>query len=302
LTASCKYYYVRDIIIGTERKLYEMKIMTGELIEKFNDFLINEEKAYATQEKYMRDIRAFWKWVSETELSKRRVLDYKEYLINNFAPASVNSILSSLNSFFEFNNWHELKVKMLKIQKQIFAQKDKELSKAEYEKLLNAAKKKRNEKLYLLMQTICASGIRVSELQHVTIEAIKQRKATINCKGKMRIVILPKELCKMLIDYAKTQKITSGSVFVTKTGKPLDRSTIWKMMKALCESAGVSKEKVFPHNLRHLFARTFYSLQKDIVRLADILGNSSVNTTRIYTMETGDIHRRQIQHLGLLQI
>ena len=279
-----------------------IKIITDDLIEKYKDFLINEEKASATLEKYMRDIKAFSEWTLGFELDKRKVLDYKEYLIGKFAPASVNSVLSSLNSFFEFNNWYEMKVKMLKIQKQIFAQKDKELSKAEYERLLDAAKAKSNQRLYLLMQTICSSGIRVSELRYVTVEAIKLRKATINCKGKMRIVILPKELCRMLIEYAKTQKITSGSVFVTKTGKPLDRSTIWKMMKALCESAGVSKEKVFPHNLRHLFARTFYSLQKDIVRLADILGHSSVNTTRIYTMETGDIHRRQIQHLGLLRI
>ena len=279
-----------------------IKFITDDLIEKFKDFLINEEKASATLEKYMRDIKAFYRWVSGSELDKRKVLDYKEYLIGKFAPASVNSVLSSLNSFFEFNNWHEMKVKMLKIQKQIFAQKDKELSKSEYERLLDAALKKSNEKLYLLMQTICSSGIRVSELQYITVEAVKLRKATINCKGKMRIVILPKELCRMLTEYAKTQNITSGAVFITKTGKPLDRSTIWKMMKALCESAKVSKEKVFPHNLRHLFARTFYTLQKDIVRLADILGHSSVNTTRIYTMETGEIHRRQVQKLGLLRI
>ena len=279
-----------------------IKIITDDLIEKFKDFLINEEKASATLEKYIRDIKVFSKWTSSSELDKRKVLDYKEYLIGKFAPASVNSVLSSLNSFFEFNNWYEMKVKMLKIQKQIFAQKDKELSKTEYERLLDAAKAKSNERLYLLMQTICSSGIRVSELQYITVEAIKLRKATINCKGKMRIVILPKELCRMLTEYAKTQKITSGSVFVTKTGKPLDRSTIWKMMKALCESARVSKYKVFPHNLRHLFARTFYTIQKDIVRLADILGHSSVNTTRIYTMETGEIHRRQIQKLGLLRL
>ena len=152
------------------------------------------------------------------------------------------------------------------------------------------------------MQTICSSGIRVSELQYITVESIRARKATINCKGKMRVVILPKELCGMLTRYAKTKQITSGSIFITKTGKPLDRSTIWKMMKAIGESAGVSKYKVFPHNLRHLFARTFYKLQKDIVRLADILGHSSVNTTRIYTMETGEIHRRQIQKLGLLRL
>lgn len=279
-----------------------VKIITDDLIEKFKDFLINEEKASATLEKYMRDIKAFSEWTSGSELDKRKVLGYKEYLIGKFAPASVNSVLSSLNSFFEFNNWYEMKVKMLKIQKQIFAQKDKELSKAEYERLLDAAKSKSNQRLYLLMQTICSSGIRVSELQHITVEAVKFRKATINCKGKMRIVILPKELCRMLTEYAKTQNIASGSVFITKTGKPLDRSTIWKMMKALCESARVSKYKVFPHNLRHLFARTFYTLQKDIVRLADILGHSSVNTTRIYTMENGEIHRKQIQKLGLLRL
>ena len=277
------------------------KIITKDLIEKFKNYLINEEKASATLEKYMRDIKVFSEWTSGSELNKRVVLDYKEYLIGKFAPASVNSVLSSLNSFFDFNNWHEMKVKMLKIQKQIFSQKEKELSKAEYERLLDAAKAKSNERLYLLMQTICSSGIRVSELQYITVEAVKLKKATINCKGKMRIVILPKELCRMLTEYAKTQNITSGSVFVTKSGKPLDRSTIWKMMKALCESAKVSKYKVFPHNLRHLFARTFYTLQKDIVRLADILGHSSVNTTRIYTMETGDIHRKQIQRLGLLR-
>jgi site-specific recombinase XerD len=279
-----------------------IKTITQDLIENFENYLINEEKASATLEKYIRDIKAFFEWISGTEIDKQKDLNYKEYLIGKFAPTSVNSVLSSLNSFFEFNNWYELKVKMLKIQKQIFAQNDKELSKTEYERLLDAAKAKSNQRLYLLMQTICSSGIRVSELQYVTVEAIKLRKATINCKGKMRIVILPKELCRMLTEYAKTQNITSGSVFVTKTGKPLDRSTIWKMMKALCESARVSKHKVFPHNLRHLFARTFYTLQKDIVRLADILGHSSVNTTRIYTMETGEIHRRQIQKLGLLRL
>ena len=278
------------------------KTITQELIENFKDYLINEEKSTATLDKYMRDINTFFTWVSGNEINKRTVLCYKEYLTEKFAPASVNSVLSSLNSFFNFNHWYELKVKMLKIQKQIFAQNEKELTRVEYERLLDAAKSKKNERLYYLMQTICASGIRVSELSAVTIESLKMRKATINCKGKMRIVILPKELCKMLLEYAKRQKITSGSVFITRTGKPLDRSTIWKMMKDLCENAGVSKEKVFPHNLRHLFARTYYSIQKDIVRLADILGHSSVNTTRIYTMETGEVHRRQIQKLGLLRL
>ena len=276
--------------------------ITLEIIEKFKHYLIEEEKSSATLEKYMRDVTTFLVWLEDCELDKLIVLRYKEYLMLNYAPASVNSVLSSLNSFFEFNEWHSLKVKMLKIQKQIFAERNKELTKAEYERLLNAAKEKKNERLYYLMQTICSSGIRVSELSYITIEAVKARRATINCKGKMRVVILPKDLCKMLTEYSKRQKITSGPVFVTRTGKPLDRSTIWKMMKALCESAGVDKDKVFPHNLRHLFARTYYSLQKDIVRLADILGHSSVNTTRIYTMETGEVHRRQIQKLGLLRL
>ena len=278
------------------------KSISPELIKSFENYLIEEEKAYATQDKYIRDVKAFSDWTKGEHINKRKVLDYKEHLKSQYAPSSVNSVLSSLNSFFDFNRWYDLKVKTLKIQKQIFAQNDKELTKGEYERLLKAAKKKSNERLYLLMQTICSSGIRVSELKYITVEAITQKKANINLKGKMRVVILPKELCKTLLQYAKEKKITSGPVFITKTGKPLDRSTIWKMMKCLCESAGVSRDKVFPHNLRHLFARTYYSIQKDIVRLADILGHSSVNTTRIYTMETGDIHRRQIQSLGLLRL
>ena len=279
-----------------------MKKITKELIKNFRRYLIEEEKAAATVEKYIRDINVFADWLGEKELDKETVLIYKENLTQNYAPASVNSVLSSLNSFFTFNEWYNLRVKNLKIQKQLFANKDNELTKEEYERLLTAAKSKGNEQLYFLMQTICSTGIRVSELCYITVESLKAQKAQINLKGKMRVVILPKELCKMLLKYSKEQNITSGSVFVSRNGKPLDRSNIWKMMKALCESAGVARAKVFPHNLRHLFARTFYSNQKDIVRLADILGHSSVNTTRIYTMETGETHRRQIQKLGLLRL
>lgn len=278
-----------------------MNGITSELIAKFRKKLIEEEKSYATIEKYIHDIIAFDVWLGERRLDKEAVLEYKEYLAQNYAPSSVNSVISSLNSFFAYNDLYGLKVKTLKIQKQIFSGEDKELSKAEYGRLLSAAKAKGNEKLYLLMQTICSTGIRVSELRYITVESLKVRKAQINMKGKMRIVILPNDLCKMLIRYARDNKIMSGSVFVSRNGKPLDRSNIWKLMKALCESANVAREKVFPHNLRHLFARTFYSIQKDIVRLADILGHSSVNTTRIYTMETGEVHRRQIQKLGLLR-
>jgi len=278
-----------------------MRKITIDLIEEYTKFLIDEEKSQATLEKYIRDIAEFGAWVKDEEISKEKVLDYKGYLTENYAPASVNSMLSSINSFFEHNEWYELRVRSLKIQKRIFADKDKELSKAEYERLLKAAKRKNNEQLNLLMQTICSTGIRVSELRAVTVSAIKARQATIDCKGKMRVIILPNNLCKMLMRYIKECNIISGPVFVTRNGKPLDRSNIWRLMKNLCDDAGVPKNKVFPHNLRHLFARTYYSLEKDIVRLADILGHSSVNTTRIYTMENGEIHRKQIQKLGLLR-
>lgn len=274
--------------------------MTKKGIEKFRNYLIEEEKSCATIEKYTRDISAFSLWLAQDTLDKTAVLSYKEYLMARYAPASVNSMLSSLNSFFDYRKWHHLKVKRIKMQRRIFAKKSRELSKEEYQKLLTAAKSRNNERLYYMMQTICGCGIRVSELSSITVEAVRMHRAEINCKGKIRVVILPDNLCKILLRYAKTKKITKGSVFVTKTGKPLDRSSIWKMMNALCEYAGVEKEKVFPHNLRHLFARTFYNEQKDVVRLADILGHSSIDTTRIYTMETGEIHRQQIQKLGLV--
>ncbi|MBP3361123.1 MAG: tyrosine-type recombinase/integrase [Clostridia bacterium] len=279
-----------------------MRKITNELILSFKKYLIEEEKSKNTIEKYIRDIVAFMVWVANRELCKATVLEYKAEIIESYAPASVNSMLSSINSFFDYNEWHDLKVKALKIQRQIFANKDKELTKAEYERLLTAANNKKNQRLYYLMQTICSTGIRVSELRYITTSAVKSGQAVINCKGKMRIVILPKELCKMLKGYIRENNIENGSVFVSRTGKPLDRSHIWKMLKALCETAGVSKDKVYPHSFRHLFARTYYSLQKDIVRLADILGHSSINTTRIYTIESGIIHRKQLQKLGLLRL
>ncbi|MBE6534435.1 MAG: integrase [Ruminococcaceae bacterium] len=278
-----------------------MRKITTEIIKSFKDYLINEEKAVATVNKYLHDVGEFQMWLGEQELCKTATLSYKSYLCEHCAPASVNAALSSLNSFFNFMEWYDLRVKNLKIQKQIFASADKELTKAEYDRLLEAAKQKKNERLYLLMQTICSTGIRVSEVRYVTVEAVWRGIAEINCKGKRRQVFLPKQLCQILKQYIREQKIKSGAVFITKNGNPLDRSNIWSDMKKLCKAANVSEKKVFPHNLRHLFARTYYSLQKDIVRLADILGHNSVNTTRIYTMETGEIHRRQIQRLGLLR-
>lgn len=278
-----------------------MKTITKETVEKFTIYLYEEEKSTNTIEKYLRDIRFFREWIGTSTLNKSAVLEYKKLLCEKYAPKSVNSILSSLNALFAFMNWYELKVKLLKIQRRIFADKEKELTKAEYERLLSAAKDQKNMRLYYLMQTIGSTGVRVSELKYVTVEAINKKQATINCKGKIRQVFLPGQLCKMLKAYVKDRNIKSGPVFVTRNGKPLDRSTVWKMLKYLCKSANVASGKVFPHNFRHLFAKTFYSLQKDIVRLADILGHSSIETTRIYTVESGENHIRQLQRLGLLR-
>ncbi len=277
-----------------------MKKINDKMIYDFKNYLIEDEKSDATIEKYLRDINVFFNWLSGRKVSKAIVLEYKKALIEMYAVTSVNSIISSLNSFFVYHGLFDCKVKTLKIQRQIFASKDKELTKAEYERLLEVAKQKKNHKLYYLIQAICSTGIRISELKFLSVEAINQGVANINCKGKQRKVWIPRKLCKTLKTYAKEQGIATGSIFVSKTGRPLDRSNIWKMLKNLCEDAGVSKDKVFPHNLRHLFARSYYSLHKDIIRLADLLGHSSVNTTRLYTMESGDVHRKQISKLGLI--
>ena len=289
------------INIKTLKGSFAMKTITNEIIKKFELYLYEEERSGNTIEKYMRDIRFFREWLQDRNIDKSAVIEYKKELCKRYAVKSVNSMLSSINTFFVFMGWYDLKVKTLKIQWRIFADMSKELSKTEYERLLVAAKNKNNERLYYLMQTIASTGLRVSEIKYVTCEAVRQGQAVINCKGKIRQIFLPKKLCQMLKQYIKSRNIKSGSVFITRSGKPLDRCAIWKMLKDLCESAGVSKDKVFPHNFRHLFARTFYSLQKDIVRLADILGHSSVETTRLYTIESGTEHIRQLQKVGLLK-
>lgn len=278
-----------------------MKITLNQILQ-YKDYLINEEKSEVTVEKYIRDIQAFYKWLNKRELTKQTVLEYKNELINEYAPTSVNSAIAALNGFFAYNEWYGLRMKSLKLQRALFCKSEKELTKQEYDKLLKAATDKKNERLNLIMQTICSTGIRVSELRYVTVDAVKQGQTQVKLKGKIRVVIFTKELCKILKRYVREQGIVAGAIFITRTGKPIDRHTIWKSMKKLCESANVAPEKVFPHNLRHLFARTFYGIQKDIVRLADILGHSSVNTTRIYTIENGEIHRQQMNRLGLVRM
>lgn len=272
------------------------------LLLRFEQYLKHEEKSRATVEKYMRDVRAFCRFIGDKRLNKEETIAYKEHLCARYAAASVNSMLVALNCFLRFLGDQDCCVKLLKIQRQIFSAEEKELGKDEYMRLVNAASGAQNSRLSLVIQTICGTGIRVSELQYITVEAVKAGKAVVNCKNKMRVIFLPAPLQKLLKRYIKKSGIFAGTVFVSKNGKPLDRSNIWRDMKSLCARAGVPPEKVFPHNLRHLFARTFYSIDKDIVRLADLLGHSSINTTRIYTMETGDKHISRLEQMQLVFI
>lgn len=273
--------------------------LTENQIELFHQYLIREEKSTATVEKYLRDVRAFCMFLGEKNITKDVVVEYKKYLQEcSYAIRSINSMLASINCFLIYIGKSECKVKSLKLQKQVYCAEEKELSKAEYERLLKAAEK--HEQLRLVMQTICATGIRVSELRFFTVEAISHGEVVVNCKAKTRTILIPGKLRKRLLDYARKQKIRSGVIFLTRNGKPLDRKTIWAQMKGLCNASGVNPTKVFPHNLRKLFARTFYGIEKDIAKLADILGHSSIDTTRIYIITTGTEHRRKIERLGLV--
>lgn len=240
-------------------------------------------------------------FAGDSEITKETVITYKNKLINeNYAVRSINSMLASINSFFAFLDWTDCKVKSIKLQRQVYCPEEKELTKAEYMRLVNTAKQKGNERLNLILQTICGTGIRVSELQFITVEAIKTGEAIVSLKGKTRNVFIVKELRKKLLRYVGEQGIKSGAIFITRTGKPMSRTNIWREMKNLCAQANVNPKKVFPHNLRHLFARTFYGIEKDIAKLADILGHSSINTTRIYIISTGTEHRQRMENMHLI--
>jgi len=277
----------------------EERKITADQIELFYKYLIREEKSAATVEKYLRDVRAFALYVGDGLVTKEEVMGYKKYLqMKEYAVRSINSMLASLNSLLDFLNWSDCKVKAIKQQKQTYCAEEKELTKAEYLRLLEAARNK--PQLQLVMQTICGTGIRVSELRNFTVENVRQGEVVVNCKGKSRTILIPGKLRKMLLDYVKREKIQSGVIFVTRNGKSLNRSCIWAQMKELCKEAGVNPSKVFPHNLRKLFARTFYGIEKDIAKLADNLVHSSMDTTRIYIMTTGTEKRKKIERLGLV--
>lgn len=277
----------------------ERKI-TGTLLKDFEKSIYEDEKSKATVEKYLRDLHCFVNFVNNRAIDKTIVLEYKAELARIYALTSANSMLAALNAFLRFVGWLECCVKQFKIQKKAFCSEEKELSKAEFFSLVRTAESKKNERLSLLIQTICGTGIRVSEVEYITVEAVHKGEAVVSCKGKARRVFIVSALRKKLLQYAKEHKIKSGMIFVTKNGKAMNRSNIWSEMKKLCKEAGVSPDKVFPHNLRHLFARIFYGIEKDIAKLADILGHSNINTTRIYIISTGAEHRRKMENMRLI--
>ncbi len=276
------------------------RIITVKLLADFELELKNDEKSNNTIEKYLRDICCFSEFANGRIVEKALVLEYKVQLEKNYALASANSMLAAINSFFKFVGWYDCCVKQFKVQRKTYCSEESELTKQEYIALVHTAEHKKNERLSLLIQTICGTGIRVSELEFITVEAIKRGEAVVSCKGKSRKVFIVKDLCRKLQKYAKEQRITAGAIFITKNGKTMNRSNIWREMKALCEQAGVNPNKVFPHNLRHLFARTFYGIEKDIAKLADILGHTSINTTRIYIISSGTEHRRKLENMRLI--
>ncbi len=267
----------------------------------FRDHLMEQECSGATVSKYLHDVGQLALFCGGQASDKAALIAFKEHLQERgYAPASVNSMLTAVNRFLDFAGRPEWKLRLLKLQRTNFTDGDRELTQRDYERLLMAAKRMGNERLEMLVQTIGATGIRVSEVRAITVESARRKQAEIRCKGKIRLILMPKKLCAALLAYCKRHGIRSGQIFVTRAGNPLDRSNIWKSMKRLAEKAGVALKKVFPHNLRHLFARTYYKAYKDIVRLADILGHASIDTTRIYTVRSSAEQQRQIERLPLL--
>ena len=273
--------------------------ITAAEVERYATHLKEEERAPATLEKYLRDIRAFTAWLEGRPVTKELTTAWKEHLLpRGQAPATVNSKLSAINGLFQFLGLDEYRVKFLKLQRRMFRSSDKDLTREEYQRLLHAAQDQ--QRLELLLETICGTGIRVSEVRYITVEAAREGRTDVSLKGKIRTILLPGKLCRKLLKYAKKQKTVSGEIFLAKDGKSLTRRQIWRDMKGLCVLARVAPSKVFPHNLRHLFAATFYRATRDIVKLADVLGHSSIETTRIYLLTTGAEHSRQLDRLGLV--
>lgn len=268
----------------------------------YRSWLTHREYSPATIQKYTKALARFFADTGAGDTPDREtVAAWRDSLTaKGYTPATVNAMLAAVNDYQESIDNPAGKAKPLKRQRRIFADPGRELSRAEYFRLLNAARSTGNKRSQLLLETICSTGIRVSELQFITAEAVRRHKASIRCKGKCREILLPAELCHRLTRWCQKRHIHTGPVFLSRQGKPLCRVTVWKLLKALCSRANVAWKKVFPHNLRHLFAATFYNACKDVVRLADVLGHSSIETTRIYLVTSGKEHARQMARLGLI--
>lgn len=278
------------------------RFITKQTMDRFYEYLIEEERSSGTIEKYIRDVRLLQSWLRSAPVTKENASRWKQELLQSGrAPSTVNSMLAAANTYFRFMGWDELKLKSIRLQRRFFRENERELTKAEYQFLMETAKKRGDERLALLMETICATGIRVSEVPYITTDAIKKGRARISMKGKLRTILIPAQLCRKLRKYATKHRIGRGEIFLTKNGTRLERKQIWAQMKALCKYAGIERNKVFPHNLRHLFARCFYQISHDISSLADVLGHSSIETTRIYLISTESEHIKKIAHLGLVQ-
>ncbi|MCI7473197.1 MAG: site-specific integrase [Clostridiales bacterium] len=278
------------------------RMITAELLGCFEQHLREEERSGATLEKYLREVRQFAAWLSGAQVSKAAVAQWKEYLLScRYHPSTINGKLTALDRFLSCCGWQDCRVRHLKLQRQLFREDRRELTKYEYSRLVSTAERQKKDRLALLIETICATGIRVSEVKYITLEAVQQNKAEVFLKGKIRTILIPGKLCRKLQKYARKNKITSGELFLTRSGHSLSRKQIWAEMKALCKDAGVESSKVFPHNLRHLFARTFYNACRDVAKLADVLGHSAIETTRIYLVSTGAEHTRMLERLKLIR-
>lgn len=278
------------------------RYITEKNLKDYQKHLYEEEKSSATIQKYLCDLKKLQAYAGNRELTKKGMIEYKEMLKDShkYQLSSINSFLVAANRFFEYMGWYELKVKTFRIQKKAFLPENRNLTRKEYQRLVQIAVKKGQNRLSLILETICATGIRVSELSEITVSDVKRGTADIYCKGKARQVLIPKALQKKLLYYIVKNGVEHGAVFQTANGKAVDRSNIWREMKALCKDSGIPEEKVFPHNLRHLFAKSFYQIEKDIAKLADVLGHSNIETTRIYIKTTSYEHRRQLEAMGLV--
>lgn len=266
----------------------------------YEHYLVEAERAQATREKYLRDIGAFYSFVGTEDITKEKVLCYRTYLTKHYEDTSTNSMLSALNGFLSFCGREDLRVKQLKIQSSSFLSEEKELTEKEYKRLVRVARRQKDPALSLIIQTLCATGIRISELKDITVKGVRTGEVTVHSKGKRRQVFIPESLKKLLITYVGVKGIRRGPVFLNKQGNPISRHSVWRQMKRLCKQAEVVPSKVFPHNLRHLFARCFYALERDLVKLANILGHASINTTRIYAQETVAAHREAMERMRLI--